>query len=261
MWGAEIRVYVYVDGFNFYYGALKGTPYRWINLVELAKLLVPANFTIEKLKYFSARVSGAADPDAPKRQQSYLAALRTLPEVQIIFGSFLAKTIWRPIVNLPVAGATIGPLPQIPAASYTVTGGTLKAPSELVVGEYPAKGQGRKRRKPTAPPANALVAEVHTMEEKGSDVNLAAHLLNDAWKGLFDAALVFSNDSDLVEPIRMVSVERNKPVTIVCPARTPMTSKLANVSKFHRFVHPAMLAATQFPNSIPGTTISKPNSW
>ena len=43
------------------------------------------------------------------------------------------------------------------------------------------------------------------MEEKGSDVNLGAHLLNDAWKGLFDAAVVISNDTDLVTPIRMVT--------------------------------------------------------
>lgn len=62
IWGLRIRVYVYVDGFNFYYGALKGTPWKWINLVELSKRLVPSNFTISKVKYFTARVSGAEDP-------------------------------------------------------------------------------------------------------------------------------------------------------------------------------------------------------
>ena len=34
------------------------------------------------------------------------------------------------------------------------------------------------------------------MEEKGSDVNVAAHLLNNAWKGRFDAAAVASSDTD-----------------------------------------------------------------
>ena len=34
------------------------------------------------------------------------------------------------------------------------------------------------------------------MEEKGSDVNLAAYLLNDAWMNLFEAAVVVSNDTD-----------------------------------------------------------------
>jgi hypothetical protein len=36
-----------------------------------------------------------------------------------------------------------------------------------------------------------------TYEEKGSDVNVAAHLLVDVLAGGFDAAVVISNDSDL----------------------------------------------------------------
>jgi hypothetical protein len=66
-------------------------------------------------------------------------------------------------------------------------------------------------------PAPSAIANVHATEEEGSDVNLAALLLNDAWRGSFDAATVFSNDPDLIEPIRMVAVERNKPVFVVCP--------------------------------------------
>lgn len=37
-------------------------------------------------------------------------------------------------------------------------------------------------------------------EEKGSDVNLATHLLHDAHMGRFEVAVVVSNDSDLLEP-------------------------------------------------------------
>ena len=55
------------------------------------------------------------------------------------------------------------------------------------------------------PLPNAVIAEFHTMEEKGSDVNMAAHLLNDAWQDLFESAVVISNDTDLVVPIRMVT--------------------------------------------------------
>ena len=85
------------------------------------------------------------------------------------------------------------------------------------MGSYPKRGGARKsrRRRPGAPRPDALVAEFHAMEEKGSDVNLAAHLLNDAWMGLFDAAAVISNDTDLVTPVRMVTAERGKPVFIV----------------------------------------------
>ncbi len=91
-----------MDGFNLYYGAIKGTSYRWLNLVELSRLLLPPGHTVEKVKYFTARVSGADDPDAPKRQHAYLLALGTLPQVEIHFGRFLSKTVWRPVVNFPV---------------------------------------------------------------------------------------------------------------------------------------------------------------
>ena len=68
----------------------------------------------------------------------------------------------------------------------------------------------------------AGVAEGHAMEEKGSHVNLAAHLLGDAWKGLFDAAVVVSDDTDLVTPIRIASrTERQseRVVALISPIR------------------------------------------
>jgi len=43
-----------------------------------------------------------------------------------------------------------------------------------------------------------IVAEFHAMEEKGSDVNLAAHLLDDIWNEQLDAVAVISNDTHLV---------------------------------------------------------------
>jgi hypothetical protein len=49
------------------------------------------------------------------------------------------------------------------------------------------------------------VVRVLKVEEKGSDVNLASHLLLDAFQGSFDVAAVLSNDSDLIEPMRIVS--------------------------------------------------------
>ena len=106
-----------------------------------------------------------------------------------------------------------------------------------------------------------MIAEVHTMEEKGSDVNLAVHLLNDAWKEMFDAAVVISNDTDLVTPIRMVTTERKKPVIVICPGRWQVAPKLKNVASYVRHIHPAMLKAAQFPERIPDTKISKPAGW
>ena len=70
-WGEALRVRVYVDGFNLYYGALKGTPFRWLNLVALAKQVLPPGCTVDQVNYFTARVSGASNPGASARQHAY----------------------------------------------------------------------------------------------------------------------------------------------------------------------------------------------
>ena len=266
-----MQVRVYVDGFNLYYGAVKGTPYKWLDLVELARQLVPAGYVVDKLKYFTARVSGVSNKRAPARQQAFLSALQTLPEVEIHMGNFLAKTNWRPLTNLPVAGRAIHTptVATLPAGDHRVAPATagssstaLLLPQTLPVKSYPPASTGRKRRRRMTPPLHdAVIAEVHSMEEKGSDVNLAVHLLNDAWKGLFDYAVVMSNDTDLVEPIRMVTLERGKPVMVVCPGRWGMAPKLKNVASHVRHIRATLLKAAQFPPLIPGTTISKPQGW
>ncbi len=254
-----MRTRIYVDGFNLYYGALRGTRFKWLNLVELARQLLPAGHAVDRLNYYTARVSGVSDPQAPARQHAYLRALRTLPEVRLHFGSFLAKRAWRPLTNLPVAGKRIStPVPvMLPAGHHQVDGSAT-----LPVGTYPTPGAGRKgRNRATSPLPDAVIAEVHTMEEKGSDVNLAVHLLDDAWRGLFDAAVVISNDTDLVTPIRMVNRERGKPVFVVCPGRWQIAPKLAGVASHVRHIRPAMLKAPLFPDPLPGTNISKPPNW
>ena len=65
---------VYVDAFNLYYGSLKGTPYRWLDLGALCARLLPKD-RINRIRYFTATVSARPDnPDAPQRQQVYLRA-------------------------------------------------------------------------------------------------------------------------------------------------------------------------------------------
>ena len=136
-----MRTRVYVDGFNLYYGALKDTPFKWLNLVKLARRMLPAGHVVDKLNYFTARVSGVSDPRAPARQHSYLSALGTLPEVQVHFGRFLAKTAWRPLTNLPVANRQI----DTPAAVTLPAGNHPVADSQtLPVAVIPQEAQKRK---------------------------------------------------------------------------------------------------------------------
>ena len=257
-----MRTRVYVDGFNLYYGALKGTPFKWLDPVLLTSLLLPPKYEIERLRYFTARVSGKFDPQAPARQRVYLKALATLAEVEIHYGRFLAKTAWRPLANLPVAGRRIdAPRPvTLPRGDHRVLGGR---PLRLPVGVYPDRrggNDGAPRGSGKLIP-DAVIAEFHTMEEKGSDVNLAAHLLNDAWQDLFDAAVVISNDTDLVVPIRMVTKERKRPVFVVCPGRWQIAPQLRQAASHVRHIRPAMLRAAQFPDALAGAAAVKPVGW
>jgi len=69
-------VNAYIDGFNFYYGCVKGTPYKWLDLSKLCHLLLPKGFQLSRIRYFTARVAGLpGNPDASTRQNIYLRAL------------------------------------------------------------------------------------------------------------------------------------------------------------------------------------------
>lgn len=97
-----MRVRVYVDGFNVYYRALKGTDCKWLNPLVLSRSLLDPEDTVDCVHYFTARVSTrAGDGEAPKRQQAYLSALGTVPEVKVHYGRFLAKTKLRPLARDP----------------------------------------------------------------------------------------------------------------------------------------------------------------
>jgi hypothetical protein len=85
------RTCVYVDGFYFYYGVVKGSPYKWLNLKALfSYLLHPRQHDIQAIKYFAAIISGKIDPDQPVRQKTYLRAIKKyIPELSIYYGHFL----------------------------------------------------------------------------------------------------------------------------------------------------------------------------
>jgi len=203
---------VYVDAFNLYYGAVKDTPYRWLNLAELCHRMLPEH-RIAEIKYFTARVSARLqDPRKPLRQQIYLRALRTIPNLSIIFGHFLSHT-----VRMPLAGS---------------------------------------------PPEHLQWVTVMKTEEKGSDVNLATHLLHDAHRGRYQIAVIVSNDSDLIAPIDIVTRELGLRVGVLCPHARPSRDLLARATFFKR-IRPGVLASSQFPvtlNDAQGI-FHKPPEW
>lgn len=91
-----MRTRVYIDGFNLYYGCLKRTPYKWLDVHGLCTMLLPRN-QIDLVRYFTAKISARPnDPDQATRQQTYLRALSTNPAVSIHLGHFLTHPTAMP---------------------------------------------------------------------------------------------------------------------------------------------------------------------
>jgi hypothetical protein len=86
-------------------------------------------------------------------------------------------------------------------------------------------------------------------EEKGSDVNLATHLLHDAHMGRFEVAVVVSNDSDLLEPIKIVREQLRKKVGILNPHKKPSRALLPHID-FIKQIRTGALQASQFPATM-----------
>jgi len=100
-------------------------------------------------------------------------------------------------------------------------------------------------------------------QEKGSDVNLATNLLNDAWKDQYDASFVVSSDPDLKEGMRLVKEQfPHKEINLITPGKRIKGSRdLKEIADHHLEIIQEDLKSAQFPDPIPGTNITKPKSW
>lgn len=83
-----LRTTLYIDGFNLYYGAAKHTQLKWVNVVALAESVL-SGIHIDRTRYFTALVkSEPSDPQQAQRQQTYIRALETLPNLTVHYGRY-----------------------------------------------------------------------------------------------------------------------------------------------------------------------------
>lgn len=116
---------------------------------------------------------------------------------------------------------------------------------------------------PLSPLTSTLkLVKVMKTEEKGSDVNLAVHILNDAWLEKYDCAVIVSNDSDLAESLRLIRIQHNKMIGLISPLIDGHPSReLQKYAHFIKRIRKGVLKISQLPSPIPDTTIHKPTSW
>lgn len=92
-----MRTICYVDGYNLFYGALKHTPYKWLDLPKLLHEKIVSvqdpEARLERIKYFTADIKAKVanrGQQALHAQHAYLRALETRypAEVEIIKGYY-----------------------------------------------------------------------------------------------------------------------------------------------------------------------------
>jgi len=235
----SLRTRVYVDGYNFYYGCLKGTRHKWLDLYKLFQEHVLPSALIERdgqpvrsellaeaLQFFTATIieSAAKGSDSVSSQARYHTALRKLHNGRI----------------------------RIVEGYYSLT----KARAPRIDPDHPNR-----------PPNVCERVPIWRLEEKQTDVNLALHAYHDAMTGLVDHVVIASNDTDLVPALRMIREHTPVTVGLVIPTRDSERRPNADLAKHAHWVRhhltDAELAAAQLPRVVPGgkTPTVKPDSW
>ena len=244
-----LRTRVYIDGFNLYYGRLRKTPYKWLDLVSLFENQIlptipyqatpadpPSKMVLDQcaIKYFTAPIveRAAKATDSVSSQARYFAALEASGRIAITRGYYSLTQFTQRLVD----------------------------PNDL-----------KKNLR------DCTEVNVWKLEEKQSDVNLALALYDDALSGDLDQLVVVTNDTDIAPALAMIRQRRPGIVIgLVVPTKlqagnnSGMTTErqpnadlreLANWTRKH--IADAELAASQLPRVVQGKTRAsiKPISW
>lgn len=222
----SFRTNVYIDGFNFYYGCLKGKNHlKWLNFIQLSKLILGtnpnfSNSAINKVYFFTALVKNT---QKKQRQNIYLEVLKKT-KIEIIKGNFIRNEAEYPLV---------------PNANEMILCEKCNQKNDKV--------------------------KILKTEEKGTDVNLAAQLLIDAFEDKFDIAMVFSNDSDFLFPLKISKDKFKKNILLINPNhKFPSYTLKQNIGFFRMQIPTKLLKQSQFPETIrvnENRQVTRPKKW
>ncbi len=223
------KTIAYIDGFNLYFGSLKGTPYRWLDLSRLAWQLChqqSSDCNLIATKYYTAEIKVKLSPrkeDSYKAQQDYLSSLQAHSKAQ-------------------------------------------NSKLEIIKGRYNVQPRRYYAYQEPVDFDNKL--SVWVPEEKQTDVAIATDLLCDAQDNICDQVVIFSNDSDLAPALRAVKSRwPNKIIGVVAPirdGRRRASTDLELIADWTRHgIKEDELASSQLPDKVQTRkrVISKPKHW
>lgn len=226
---------VYIDGYNLYYGRLRGTEFKWLDLPALFDQILSIqdpSAVIEAVKFFSAPALGrfaSHGGDSVIAQESYHRALQARHPARF---------------------------------SIKLGNHSMDSDGSLMPAFVPGQPYDRN-----------VKTRGWRLEEKMTDVNLAMAMYRDARKGLFDQVVLCSNDSD-AEPV-LEALREDFPklvIGLITPVRPPAdesTSRRFSVSLMRhahwtrRYILDEELSAAQLPALVltKKKPIRKPSYW
>lgn len=230
---------VYIDGYNLYYGRLKGTPHKWLDVFRLFQdYILPSQYPrteVIAVKYFTSRVKtnfSSHGPIAQNSQDRYHQALCGIypSKLEIIYGFHQAE-----FTRMPKYHGIKGPVDR------------------------------------------QDTHKVWRLNEKQTDVNIALHMYRDAQKGAANALVVCSNDTDLEPALKMINEEKcGVEIGIVIPIHPstegklhrPPNQKLSSLANWTRsHINNQELVDSQLPGKVrilsnmKEKIIKKPDYW
>lgn len=235
-----LRTRIYIDGYNFYYGCLKNTPYKWLDLIPLFE-----NYILP-----SALVK---DQTGQTRQSLLLEA----PSIKLFTANIIES----------VAKSADSVSSQ--AKYHTALRKRHNEKIELIKGYYAVD---KKKMKvvdsitPSRPPRECQEIQVWKVEEKQSDVNLALQAYHDAMTEEVDHVVIVTNDTDISPALQMIREHTNVIVGLVIPTldqvRNPNVSLTQHSHWTRKHITRTELSACQLPRVLKGRKPTmKPVSW
>lgn len=235
-----MRTRVYVDGYNLYYGCLKGTPHKWLDPLSLFERILPTvTATIDQLGTLTSELD-------PLSVKFFTAPI--LEKAAKAEDSLRCQEKYHKALNKHLQGRI-----EIVKGYYSLT----EARAKVIDAQDPKKW-----------PRDCIETPIWKLEEKQSDVNLALHAVVDALTGGIEHAVIVTNDTDIEPALRMIRARTKAAVGLIIPTtdhqRQPNTSLAQHAHWVRSNITAGELQASQLPLVIPDgkkTAISKPESW
>ena len=230
-----LRTRVYIDGYNLYFGCLKNTACKWLDIRLLVEKILASvsyerdgkevayRFANPAIKYFTALIL-----------ESFAKSVDSM-HCQIHYHDALA--------------------------------GYLGEDFEMISGYYHARPARAHKWEDGKAARECDQIEIWKLEEKQSDVALALHAFSDAIHGEVDQVILVTNDSDLEPAMQLIRERTSTIIGLIAPIRPATGDVNTRLAKHAHWIRRHILdneiSSSQLPSMVRHhqNVVHKPLSW